>query len=61
MLNYSEEEKNLDLEFVSNALFMNVEEKKLKKNILQKKSHSVFKGFKGGPFEHTKTFFRKMI
>ena len=25
------------------------------------KSFSVFEGLKGGPFEHTKTFFRKMF
>ena len=31
-------------------------EKKIK-NIFQKKSLSVFEGFEGGPFEHTKTFF----
>ena len=34
--------------------------KKLKKHFAEK-SHSVFKGFKGGPFEYTKTFFRKML
>ena len=49
-------EKNLEL--VSNAFSMNVEKKK---NFLRKKSHSVFEGFKGGPFEHTKTFFCKMF
>ena len=27
------------------------------KNILQTKSHSVFEGFKGGPFKHIKLFF----
>ena len=33
------------IELVSNAFFMN------------EKNHRVFAGFKGGPFEHTKTFF----
>ena len=37
---------------------MNVENKI--KNIVRKKNHNVFKGFKGGPFEHPKTFFRKI-
>ena len=47
-------------ELVSNAFFsMNVENKN--RNILRKKSHSVFEGLKLGPFEHTKTVFRKMF
>ena len=36
---------------------MNVEEKKSKK--ISRKSHSVLEGFKGGPFEHTKSFSAK--
>ena len=31
--------------------------KKFKKNNFAENSHSVFEGLKGGPFEHTKTFF----
>ena len=46
-------------EFVLYAFFINVEKEKRKK--IAEKSLSVFEGFKGGPFKHTKTFFRKMF
>ena len=32
-------------------------EKKIEKPFAEKKSHSVFEGFKEGPFQHTKTVF----
>ena len=34
-------------------------QEKLKKKHFAEKSQSVFEGFKGGPFKHTKTFFQK--
>ena len=39
---------------------MNVE-KKTKKNIMLKKTVSLFEGTPFKPFEHTKTFFRKIL
>ena len=33
----------------------------VKKKLFAEKSHSVFEGFKGGTFEHTKTFFPQNV
>ena len=47
-----------NLEFVSNAFFMNVEEEKnIKKKLFAKKNNRLFIGLKGGPFKYTKTCF----
>ena len=49
------------IEFELNEIFMNVERKKEKRKTIPTKSHSVVEGFKGGPFEHTKTFFPQNV